>query len=481
MPDGGSELARASHAMYIDGRWESEAGRDCQDVFDPSTGTAFASVPLARPDDLENALDAAARAGRAWRDSDPGHRSAILRGAARILREREAAIARIAVREQGKVLAEARAEVEMSAALFDFYAEEVGRLYGRTLVRPTGQRSMVVTEPVGPVAAFSPWNFPIANPARKFAAPIAAGCSVILKPAEETPGSAMEVMKALIDAGLPDGVAQLVFGIPDMVSRQLLASPIIRKLSFTGSPSVGRHLMSLAAQRHLRTTMELGGHAPVIIFNDADIDRAVALLSASKFRNAGQVCIAPTRFYVQSEIHPLFVQRFTERAIALRVGDGLADGVGMGPMANTRRIAAVEGLVADAIGQGAEMALGGPIDGPGYFWKPTLLLDAPVDSRIMNEEPFGPIAIINPFDQFDEVVAEANRLPFGLAAYAFTENGRQANRIADAIEAGMLGVNTTAVGGADAPFGGVKMSGHGSENGPEGIAACRVTKAIHIA
>lgn len=467
-------------AMYIDGEWLGAGDRRTQDVVNPATGATLAQLPLASIADLDRALDASARAFVLWRRASADQRSAVLRGAAQNLRNRKEAIAANATAEEGKTLAEARIEVEMSAQLFDFYAAETYRLYGRTLVRPTGQRSLVVSEPVGPVAAFAPWNFPINNPARKFGAPIAAGCSVILKPAEEAPASAMAVMQALIDAGLPTGVAQLVFGVPDEVSTHLLASPVIRKISFTGSVPVGRHLLQLAATTLKRSTMELGGHAPVIIFDDADIDKAVDILAASKFRNAGQVCIAPTRFYVQDAVHDRFVDAFARRMAAVRVGDGAQADVVMGPMANPRRPQAIEALVTEAVAQGARLRVGGERgDGAGYFWQPTLLAEVPIDARIMNEEPFGPVAITARFSDFDEVVSLANRLPFGLAAYAFTENGRRANLIADAIEAGMVGINGTAIGGADAPFGGVKDSGHGSEDGPEGVMACRVVKTIH--
>jgi succinate-semialdehyde dehydrogenase/glutarate-semialdehyde dehydrogenase len=469
-------------SLRIDGEHVGSGNRRTHPVINPATGETLGELPLADVSDLDCALEAANRGFLRWRHSSPEQRSAVLRGAARLIRERIDSIARTATLEEGKTLAEARTEVGMSAALFDFYAEETRRLYGRVLVRPTGARSIVVSEPIGPVAAFSPWNFPINNPARKLGGPIAAGCSVILKPAEEAPASALAVVDALLEAGLPSDVAQIVFGVPDEVSRHLLASPIIRKISFTGSTAVGKHLMRLAADTMKRSTMELGGHAPVIIFEDADLEKAVELLAASKFRNAGQVCIAPTRFYLQRGIHDRFVAAFRRRMEHVSVGSGLAPEVVMGPMANPRRPAAMETLVGDAIEQGAQLQAGGERQGDcGYFWRPTLLTNVPNTARIMNEEPFGPVVVTAPFATLDEVVEQANRLPFGLAAYVFTENGRQANLISDAIEAGMVGVNTTAIGGADAPFGGVKASGHGSEDGPEGIAACRVTKAIHQA
>jgi succinate-semialdehyde dehydrogenase/glutarate-semialdehyde dehydrogenase len=334
--------------------------------------------------------------------------------------------------------------------------------------------------PVGPVASFAPWNFPVGNPARKLGAAIGAGCSCILKPAEETPASGMAVIQALLDAGLPAGVAQLVFGVPDQVSTHLLASPVIRKLSFTGSVPVGKHLSRLAAANMQRTTMELGGHAPVLVFEDADLDKVLRLMVAGKYRNAGQVCVSPTRFYVQSSIYPGFVRRFTEGAAAIRVGNGLDAGVHMGPMANPRRPEAIAALVEDALAQGATLNTGGQrIDGPGFFFEPTVLSDIPDSARIMNEEPFGPVALLNPFDDYDDAIAKANRLPYGLAAFAFTGSADTALRVGDDIEAGMVGVNTNMIAGPDAPFQGLKESGHGSEDGPEGLEACLVTKTIH--
>jgi len=382
--------------------------------------------------------------------------------------------------EEGKTLPETRGEAQMAANLFEFYAEECRRTYGRALVRPTGTRSLIVKEPVGPVAAFAPWNFPIGNPARKLGAPVAAGCSVILKPAEEAPAAAIEIVRALVDAGLPAGVVQLVFGVPEEVSRHLLASPIIRKLSFTGSIPVGKQLLALAAATVKRTTMELGGHAPVIVFDDADLPRAVELLAIAKIRNAGQVCVSPTRFYVQDGIYDRFIAAYTERVRKVNLGDGLLETSNMGPMANPRRPAAMEAFIGDAVSCGAKLLTGGERAGKqGFFWQPTVLSEVPVQARIMNEEPFGPVAVCARFSTFDEVVEQANRLPYGLAAYAFTESAKRAMLIGDAIESGMVGINMVMMASPDSPFGGVKESGHGLEDGPEGLHACLVTKAIH--
>ncbi|MEO5706437.1 MAG: NAD-dependent succinate-semialdehyde dehydrogenase [Alteraurantiacibacter sp.] len=465
--------------MYIAGEWIMQAARTHR-VINPATGETLGEVPLAEAADLDRALEAAERGFRVWRRTPVEERSRVLKAAAQLLRQRAADIALNATREQGKTLAETHRETMASADLFEFYGEEARRLYGRVLVRPAGTRSIVVHEPVGPVAAFAPWNFPIHNPARKLGAPIAAGCSVILKPAEETPASAMAVVAALVDAGCPADVVQLVFGVPDEVSRHLLASPIIRKLSFTGSTAVGKHLLKLAADTMKRTTLELGGHAPVIVFDDCDIEKTVATLAMGKARNAGQVCVSPTRFYVQDAVYDRFAAAFVQRFGALRLGNGTDPATEMGPTANSRRPAALADLVGDAKSHGARVLIGGDADdGPGYFWRPTVLSEVPLAARIMNEEPFGPIAMLSRFTSFDHAIEQANRLPFGLAAFAFTENARRANLVGDALEAGMVGINTTLLAAADAPFGGVKESGHGAEDGPEGLAACLVTKTIH--
>lgn len=466
--------------LMIDGERVGKGKRRTHRVVNPATEEALAELPLADAADLDRALDAAARGFRLWRNSTPQERANVLQGAARLMQERADDIARIASLEEGKTLAEARVEVMMNVNLFNFYAGECFRTYGRALVRPAGMRSTVTREPVGPVAAFSPWNFPIGNPGRKLGAPIAAGCSVILKSAEETPASALAVVEALHDAGLPKEVAQAVFGVPDEVSRHLLGSPIIRKLSFTGSTTVGKHLAKLAAEDLKRTTLELGGHGPVVVFKDADIEAALNVMAPAKFRNAGQTCVSPTRYLIQEEVFSEFVKGFVARANAIKVGPGLDPASQMGPMANPRRPDAMERLIGDAVRRGARLEAGGDRFGNrGYFYAPTVLSGVPIEAEIMNEEPFGPVAIINRFKTEEDAVAEANRLPYGLAAYLWTSDARRQRRLAREIETGMLGVNTTMIGGADSPFGGVKWSGHGHEDGPEGVEACLVTKTVH--
>jgi len=466
--------------MIIDGEKVSGGGRRTFDVVNPVTGETLAELPLAEAADLDRALEVAQKGFRIWRKSTPQERAHVLQGAARLMLERADDLARIATMEQGKPFHEAKIELMMNVGLFNFYAGECSRIYGRELVRAEGTRSTVRWEPVGPVAAFAPWNFPLGNPGRKLGAPIAAGCSVILKSAEETPASALGVLQCLLDAGLPEEVAQAVFGVPDEVSTQLLGSPVIRKLSFTGSTVVGKHLARLATENMQRTTMELGGHGPVLVFNDADVDKALQNCVGGKYRNAGQVCVSPTRFIVQEDVFEKFRDGFIAGAKAQVVGDGLAEGTTMGPMANPRRPEAIDKFIANAVKKGAKLGTGGKrIGNQGFFFEPSVISEVPLDADIMNEEPFGPVAIINPYRSEEDMIAEANRLPYGLAAYSWTNDVYRQRRLADQLEAGMVGVNTHMIGGADAPFGGVKWSGHGSEDGPEGVKACMVLKAVH--
>jgi succinate-semialdehyde dehydrogenase/glutarate-semialdehyde dehydrogenase len=467
--------------LFINGSWRTGEGRDSFPVVNPVTGDNIAELPLATEADLDEALETAKRTYPEWRSTPVDKRSAILHKTAKILKDRADEIARTMTQEQGKPLAESKGEVFGAASLFDWYAEEIKRDYGRVLVRPPGQLSRVMHEPVGPVATFTPWNFPIYLLAKKVSAALAAGCSVIAKPPEETPGNTLAIAEALDAAGLPKGVFQLVHGVPDMVSRKLIGSPIIRKVSFTGSIPVGKHLMKLAADNVTKITLELGGHAPVLIFDDCDLEKTLDMVVPQKFRNAGQVCVSPTRFYVQEGIYDAFIKGFAERTKRMKVGNGLDEGVNMGPLANTRRPEAVGAMVDDAKAKGARVLAGGSRGDCGFFFEPTLLADVPLNAEIMNNEPFGPVAVSRPFKDLDEAIEQANRLPYGLAAFAFTENGRRANLLGDAIEAGMVGINTFAISIADAPFGGVKESGFGSEGGKEGLETYQVVKAIHQA
>ncbi len=468
-------------SLYIAGEWRDGGGREEEPVINPATGETLAMLPHASEADLDEALEASARGFDRWRTTAPEKRAAIMMEAARLLRERADHIATLATLEEGKILAEAKMETDYAASLLEFHAGEALRITGRVLPRPAGSRSLVLHQPIGPVVALCPWNFPITNVVRKISPALSAGCSVILKPSEETPASAIEIVRCLADAGLPGDVVQCVFGRPDAVSRHLIASPITRKLSFTGSVPVGKHLQRLAADTMMRTTMELGGHAPVLVFDDCDLDRTLDMLVSHKFRNAGQVCISPTRFHVQRDIYERFATGFAERTRAITVGSGMAAETGMGPLANPRRPDAIEAMVADALTHGAKLMTGGERQGnAGFFFAPTVLRDVPLSAGAMNDEPFGPLALMRPFDTFDEAIEQANRLPFGLAAYCFTENGRRQTMLGDTIEAGMVAINTVRLAWADAPFGGMKDSGTGSEDGPEGVAAHLTTKSVHI-
>jgi len=472
---------RPARALYIAGEWRTGGGRKEQEVLNPATGGAIGTVPHALAADLQEALAAADRGFRAWRETPGEQRAAVLVRTAALIRERADALAAIATEEQGKPLVEARMEAMGAAAILDFHAGEAVRIYGRVLPRPSGLRSLVLKQPVGPVAAFCAWNFPLLNVVRKLSPAIASGCTVILKPSEETPASATAILQCFQDAGLPGDVAQIVFGVPDEVSRTLLASPVTRKISFTGSVPVGKHLMRLAADTVMKMTMELGGHAPVLVFDDCDLEKTLDMMVAHKFRNAGQVCISPTRFHVQDGIYDRFAAGFAERARHLAVGDGSTAGTKMGPLANPRRPAALDEMIANARAAGAKVLAGGERgEGGGFFYRPTVLGDVPLEATVMNEEPFGPLALMRRFSTLEEAIEQANRLPYGLASYCFTENGRRQAILGDAIESGMVCINNVRASWPDAPFGGMKDSGFGSEDGPEGIEAHMVTKTVHI-
>jgi succinate-semialdehyde dehydrogenase/glutarate-semialdehyde dehydrogenase len=467
-------------SLHIGGNWRNGDGRQGEDVVNPATEKPLARLPHASASDLDQALEAAQNGLALWRATSAFDRAKVLRKAADLVRERAEAIARIMTQEQGKVLGEARVEVLVTADIIEWFAEEGRRAYGRIVPgRAKGTRQLVLQEPVGIVAAFTPWNFPTLTPARKIGAALAAGCSIIIKPSEETPGSCVELVRCFVDAGLPAGVLNLVFGVPAQVSEHLIASDLVRKISFTGSVPVGKHLAGLAAKGMKRATMELGGHSPVVVFADADPEKTADTIAAFKYRNAGQVCISPTRFYVQEPVYDRFLKRFTEFANAIKLGDGLEQGVTMGPLANARRLDAMAAIVSDSKSRGGKIVTGGKRRGnQGYFFEPTVITDLPDDSKLMTQEPFGPIAPVVTFKTFDEVVARANALPFGLAAYAFTSSAQTATAIGEALESGMVGVNSVAISTPETPFGGVKDSGYGHEGGIEGMEAYMVRKFI---
>jgi len=466
--------------LLIAGEWCAGSEGKTEPLINPATEEVLAHVPHASAADLDRALQASAEGFKVWRATTPLKRQIIMEKAAAILSDRIDDVARTLTLEQGKPFAEAKIEIGFVIDMFRWYGEEGKRTYGR-LVPPRipGARQMVVKEPVGPAAAFVAWNFPGTNVIRKVAGAIGAGCSIIIKPSEETPGTAVAIARALQDAGLPDGVLNMVFGVPDEVSRHVLGSWIPRKVSFTGSIPVGKHLAKLSADTMKRCTMELGGHSPVIVFDDADLDKALDAVAGFKFRNAGQVCISPTRFYVQENSYNAFVDGFTERAKALKVGNGMDDGVQMGPLIADRRLEVMDTFVSDAKNHGAKITTGGERMGnQGYFYAPTVLRDVPDAARIMIDEPFGPLAPITPFSSFDDVLERANSLPFGLASYVFTSDGGKAAKMEDALEVGLVGVNHPMVAMPETPFGGVNESGYGSEGGIEGLDAFLRTKFV---
>ncbi|WP_213879385.1 NAD-dependent succinate-semialdehyde dehydrogenase [Pseudomonas sp. dw_358] len=457
--------------LFINGLWCDAIGGETLPITDPATEHTIGHAALARQPDLDLALQAADAGFKVWRETGALERSRLMRKAADLLRARSEAIAYMMTREQGKPLAQSRMEIAGAADTIDWFAEEARRTYGQVIpARLSGVQQIVVKMPVGPVAAFTPWNFPINQLVRKLSAAVCTGCSIIVKAAEETPASAAELIRAFADAGIPAGVVNLVYGVPAEISSYLVAHPIIRKISFTGSTPVGKDLAALAGKHMKRATMELGGHAPVLIFDDADIDKAIAVTALAKYRNAGQVCVAPTRFLVQEAVAERFIKGFIEAARDIKVGNGLEQDTAMGPLANGRRVSALLALVADAVSQGARLETGGHrIGHEGYFFEPTVLSQVPISARIMNEEPFGPVAIINRFTDFAEAIGEANRLPYGLAAYAFTGSAQTAYALGREMETGMLSINHNGMALAEVPFGGIKDSGYGTEGGSEAV------------
>jgi len=466
--------------LFINGEWRDALAKENLEIINPATEEVIGKLSHARKEDLDLALVAAEKAFDSWKNISAYERSKILRKAADIVRSKADEIATLMTMEQGKPLIEAKMETMGAADSIDWYAEEGRRAYGRIIPsRAQGVYQFVFKEPVGVVAAFTPWNFPLNQVVKKVAAAFAAGCTAIVKGPEETPASVAELIKAFDEAGMPKGSINLVYGIPAEISEYLIAHPIVRKVTFTGSTAVGKLLASQAGTHMKRVTMELGGHSPAIVCEDADVKTAVKILSANKFRNAGQVCISPTRFLVHDSVFDEFVEGFVQQAESIKVGNGLDDGVKMGPLAHDRRLTAIEGFVADAVEHGANILTGGKRKGnKGYFFEPTVMTNVSNDSRIMNEEPFGPLAPINSFSSIDEAIEESNRLNYGLAAYAYTNSAKTASYLGSAIESGQVSINHHGLGLVDTPFGGVKDSGYGSEGGPEGLDAYMTTKLV---
>jgi succinate-semialdehyde dehydrogenase/glutarate-semialdehyde dehydrogenase len=468
--------------LLIDNQWVDAASGKAIDVVNPATGERIGRVAHASTADLDRALAAAQRGFDTWRWTPANERANLMRKAAGLVRERADAIARVLTQEQGKPFVEARGEVMAGADIIEWFADEGRRVYGRIVPsRNLAVQQHVLKEPVGPVAAFTPWNFPVNQIVRKLGAALASGCSFLVKAPEETPAAPAALLNTFVDAGVPAGVLGLVFGNPAEISSYLIPHPTIRKVTFTGSTPVGKELAALAGKHMKRVTMELGGHAPVIIAEDADLALAVRATGAAKFRNAGQVCISPTRFLVHRSVRDEFVRALVDHAQKLKLGNGLAEGTTLGPLANARRLTAMDKVVSDARKRGAKVLTGGERVGQaGNFFAPTILNDVPLDADVFNNEPFGPVAAVRAFDTLDEAIAESNRLPYGLAGYAFTRSLRNAHVLAQRVEVGMLWVNQPATPSAEMPFGGVKDSGYGTEGGPEAMEAYLVTKSVSI-
>ena len=466
--------------LYIDGRWQPAASGDTIDVINPANEEVIGTVARAGTSDLDEALSAADKAFKIWKNTSAFDRYKILRKAADLLRKRADVIAQIMTIEQGKPLAESKGETLVGADRIDWMAEEGRRTYGRVIpARADGIFQFTVKEPVGPVAAFTPWNFPLNQILQKVPAAIAAGCSIIVKGPEEAPACCAELAKVFEEAGLPAGVFNLVYGVPSEISDYLIPHPIIKKVTFTGSTAVGKLLAAKAGEHMKLVTMELGGHSPAIVFEDADLDVALNVLSSNKYRNAGQVCISPTRFLVHESVYDKFVDGFKEASESLIVGDGLLPETKMGPLAHDRRLEAIDDFVKDAVKRGGKIETGGERKGnKGYFYEPTVLTNVPLDAKIMNEEPFGPVAPITRFKSFDDVLEEANRLPYGLAAYAYTNSNKTAEAIGSALSSGMVSINHHGLAMPETPFGGIGESGYGKEGGVEGIEAYLQTKFI---
>lgn len=463
--------------LLVAGEWRTtDTGTP---VANPATGEVLGQVPHATEADIDDALAASEAGFASWRRMTPADRGAVLHTAARLLRDRRDQLASVICREMGKPLREAQVEIDTATGILDWNAEEGRRTYGRLIPGPGQRQQLVIQEPVGPVAAFAPWNAPLITPSRKISSALAAGCSVVIKPAEEAPATALYLAEALVDAGLPAGVLNVLFGDPAQISRRLLTSPVTRALTFTGSTGVGKSLAALAAAHMVRPVMELGGYSPVVVCGDADPEAVAAGAASAAYRNAGQVCTSPTRFFVDAGIYDRFVETLTSQVSALRTGNGMDAGTDMGPVTTPGRVDAIEALVADAVKHGAEVTTGGRRGpGPGYFWEPTVLTGINEECELSRVEPFGPIAWVSPFDDPAEAVRQANSVPFALAGYLFTRDAAAVRRLTADLECGAIAVNHWQVSGPETPFGGHKDSGFGSEGGIEGIAAFQQIKFV---
>jgi len=462
--------------LYIGGEWKTASGAP---VINPHDESVLGTVPHASRSDLDAALAAAEHGFRVWSRTSPAKRAELICAATKLMRERVEDMAVAMTLEQGKPIAQSRLEIVRGCEIMEWDAQEGRRVYGRIIPGEPGMRHSVLRQPIGVVAAFSPWNFPMSSPARKVGGALSAGCSIILKASEETPAGAVQLVQAFHDAGLPPGVLNLVFGKPSDISEYLIPQPSVRLVTFTGSVPVGKHLSAMAGAHMKPVIMELGGHSPVIVCDDVDPVSTAATSAIGKSRNAGQVCVSPTRFFVEDKIYDQFTASFAEKAAAMTIGNGLDPANQMGPLANDRRIAAMEMFVADATAKGARVAAGGTrIGNRGYYFPLTVLADAPDDARAMHEEPFGPLALLSRVRNLDEAIEKANSVPYGLAGYAFTNDARNADRLAEGVEVGNLSINHLVASSAETPFGGVKDSGIGREGGVEGLQCYTIVKNV---
>jgi succinate-semialdehyde dehydrogenase/glutarate-semialdehyde dehydrogenase len=462
--------------LLVGGEWRV---RDGAPILNPSDESVLGTVPHATRRDLDDALAAAAKGFQVWRKTSPAKRAEIILKASAIMRARVEEIAVVMTLEQGKPISQSRLEVLRACDILEWDANEGRRIYGRVIPAEPGMRHTVLRQPIGTVAAFSPWNFPVSSPTRKVGGALSAGCSIILKAAEETPGGAYEIARAFTDAGLPPGVLNLVYGVPSEISDYLIPQESVRLVTFTGSIPVGKRLAALSGMHMKPAIMELGGHAPVIVCDDVDPVTSAASAVMGKSRNAGQVCVSPTRWFVEEKIYEPFARAFADKAASLKIGSGMDPSTQLGPLANVRRVEAMTELVADAKAKGARILSGGArIANRGYYFPLTVMADLPDDARVMREEPFGPIAVVNPVKSIDEAIARANELPYGLAAYAFTNSARKAEMLAEGVEVGNLSINHYVASSAETPFGGVKDSGYGREGGIEGLTHYTVVKNV---
>jgi len=470
--------------QFIDGKWQASSNNETYDVINPATEEVIGKASKASREDVQKALKSAEKGLKIWRDTSPWKRSYIIRKIADTMREKQDVLAKWMTLEVGKPLAEGIGEVGGAADIFEWNAEETKRIYGQTVEsRFPDTRVHVYYQPVGVVAALIPWNFPLILASRKISTALAAGCSVICKPDVITPGTVMELVNICKEAGVPDGVVNLLSGDPAEISEQLLESDIVKKVSITGSTRVGKIILKKAADKVQRVTMELSGHSPFIVFEDSDIDKVADMAVTAKFRNNGQVCISPNRFYIQESKKEEFISKFIERTKKLKIGNGMDEGVQLGPLTTDKRLAEIEQLVETTKNEGAEVLLGGKRPAgfnKGYFYEPTVFDGIKDDFTIMKQEPFGPLVPMLSFKTFDEVIERANNNDLGLCSYIYTNSMEQAHRASELIESGCVAVNTAAVAVTEAPFGGIKQTGYGREGGSMAIKDYLNVKYTHM-